>query len=326
MTHDEISNIPEIIKEFLLYMRTIRGKSEKTVDEYYLDLRTFFRFLKKSRELVPSSTDFDKIKIDDIDLDFVKTVTLLDAYEFLNFCLSERNNNAKTRARKCCSLRMYFKYLTNKVQKLEINPLEQLETPKTGKALPKYLTLDESKDLLHAVDGPFKERDYCIITIFLNCGIRLNELVNLNLSDIDNNKMVVTGKGCKQRVIYLNNACINAITQFLPVRAKNITVLKDKNALFLSRLGKRISNKTVQHIIYQNLDKAGLGGQGLSVHKLRHTAATLMYQHGGVDIRVLKDILGHENLGTTEIYTHLSDKQLEDASNSNPLSDEKMKK
>ncbi len=325
MKYSEMTEIPEIIREFLLYMQTIRGKSEKTVGEYYLDLRTFFRFLNKSRGLVSPDVDFEEIPINNVDIEYIKTVTLMDAYEFMNFCLSERSNNAKTRARKSCSLRMFFKYLTNKVQKLENNPLEQLETPKIGKSLPKYLTLEESKTLLESVDGQFKERDYCIISLFLNCGLRLNELCGLNLGDIDQNKITVTGKGNKQRIVYLNDACVNAVNMYLPVRTAKLTKVKDKNALFLSRLGNRISDKTVQHIIYQNLDKAGLGGKGLSVHKLRHTAATLMYQYGGVDIRVLKEILGHENLGTTEIYTHLSAKQLESAAESNPLSKEKMK-
>jgi len=321
MKHTELQSVPPIIREFLVYLQTVKGKSEKTVDEYYLDLRTFFRFLKMSRGLLPSpDTDFEEINISDVNIELIKTVTLIDAYEFLTYCGSERSNNAKTRARKCSSLRGYFKYLTLKVNKLDSDPMEQLDTPKPKKSLPKYLSLDQSIALLNAVDGAHKERDYCILTLFLNCGMRLSELCGLNLQDIRDNTIKVTGKGNKERIVYLNDACESAIAAYLPVRAKDIAVVKDKSALFLSRLGKRISNKTVQHIVYETLDKAGLGGQGLSTHKLRHTAATLMYQHGNVDIRVLKDILGHENLGTTEIYTHLSEKQLERAADSNPLS------
>ena len=319
MKNSEINSAPNIIKEFLLYLKVVKGKSDKTILEYYLDLRTFFRFLKVNRGIVDASTPMTEITISDLDLEFVKTVTMLDAYEFLNYCSEQRNNNSRTRARKCCALRTYFKYLTNKVQKLSVNPVEQLETPKIEKSLPKFLTLDDSLKLLESVDGSYKERNYCIITLFLNCGLRLSELVGLNLSDINENKMIVTGKGNKQRIVYLNSSCISAIKAYLPCRAKNITKIVDKDALFLSRLGKRISNKTVQHLIYEALELAGLGNKGISVHKLRHTAATLMYQHGGVDIRVLKEVLGHENIGTTEIYTHLSADQLENAANSNPL-------
>ncbi len=325
MTHTELSSVPEIVREFLLYMKVVKGKSDKTIQEYYLDLRTFFRFIKLNRGLVDQKSDLSEITISDVDINLIKTVTLLDAYEFLNYCSSKRDNNARTRARKCCSLRTYFKYLTNKVQKLTVNPVEQLETPKIEKSLPKFLTLDESIKLLSSIDGTYKERNYCIITLFLNCGLRLSELVCLNLSDINDNKIIVTGKGSKQRVVYLNNACLESIRAYLPCRAKKISKVVDKDALFLSRLGKRISNKTVQHVIYQSLDLAGLGDKGLSVHKLRHTAATLMYQHGGVDIRILKEVLGHENIGTTEIYTHLSAEQLENAANSNPLSNIKRK-
>lgn len=320
MTHNELMNVPEIIREFLLYMKVIKGKSDKTIDEYYLDLRTFFRFLKLHKGLVSPDTLMVNITINDIDINFIKNISLLDAYEYLNYCSTDRDNNARTRARKCCSIRMYFKYLTNKVQKLNINPMEQLETPKIEKSLPKFLTLNESITLLSSVDGKYKERDFCIITLFLNCGLRLSELVNLDLSDISDNKIIVTGKGKKQRVVFLNDACLSAIKAYLPCRTNNLSKINDLNALFLSRLGNRISNKTVQHIIYQSLDKAGLGNRGLSVHKLRHTAATLMYQHGGIDIRVLKEVLGHENIGTTEIYTHLSSEQLENAAQANPLS------
>ena len=325
MKTNELYAVPQILREFLIYLQTIKGKSEKTVNEYYLDLRTFFRFLKLNRGLVPSSVDFNEIDISDLNLEFIKTVSLMDAYEFLTYCSNERDNRSASRARKCCAIRNYFKYLTLKAGKLDINPMEQLDSPKLQKALPKHLSLDQSKNLLSVVDGSYQERDYCILTLFLNCGMRLSELCGLNLSDIQDNMIKVTGKGNKQRIIYLNDACLKAIQGYLPVRAKGISVIKDRNALFLSRLGNRISNKTVQYIVYQNLEKAGLGGQGLSVHKLRHTAATLMYQYGHVDIRVLKDVLGHENLGTTEIYTHLSAKQLEDAANSNPLSKVKNK-
>ncbi len=316
-TH-EIRTTAPIIRDFLNYLLVVKGKSQLTVDEYYKDLRTFFRYIKISRGMA-SEENFESTSIRDVDLDLIASVTLSDAFAFMNYCIDERDNHAATRARKACSLRVFYKYLTNKVHLIDQNPLQELDTPKIGKTLPKYLTLEESFRLLQSVDGPNRQRDYCILTLFLNCGMRLSELCGINISDIrDDNTLRLVGKGNKERIVYLNNACVAAIRVYLQVRP--IDGVKDKNALFLSRMKKRISARMVEEIVYKYLDKAGLGGRGLSAHKLRHTAATLMYQHGQVDVRVLKDILGHENLGTTEIYTHLSSQQLEQAANSNPLS------
>ena len=326
MKQDCFSLAPPIIKEFLGYMGTVKGKSPLTVEEYFMDLRTFFRYMKQHRNQVPQDMPFDEISIDDIDLEFIKTITLTDVYEYMNFVSTQRTNKATTRSRKVSSLRTYFQYLTNKVNKLEHNPITELETPKTKKSLPKYLTLEQSMDLLNAVEGPYQSRDYCIITLFLNCGMRLSELVNINLNDINHKEHVmrITGKGNKERLVYLNDACMDAIKTYLKDRPADGLI--DREALFISRERKRISPKTVQAMVNKYLEKIGLGGPGYSVHKLRHTAATLMYQYGEVDIRVLKDILGHENLGTTEIYTHISDEQMKKASKSNPLSNVKSKK
>ncbi|MBR4868102.1 MAG: tyrosine recombinase XerC [Clostridia bacterium] len=314
----EIRTTAPVIRDFLNYMLVVKGKSQLTVDEYYKDLRTFFRYIKVSRGLADEN-ELSTIGIADVTLELIASVSLSDAFEFMNYCIDERDNHAATRARKACSLRVFYRYLTNKVHLLDTNPLQELDTPKIGKSLPKYLTLEEAIRLLQSVDGSNRERDYCILTLFLNCGMRLSELCGINLSDVrDDNTLRLVGKGNKERIVYLNEACIAAIHVYLRVRP--VDGVKDKNALFLSRMKKRISPRMVEEIVYKYLDKAGLGGRGLSVHKLRHTAATLMYQHGQVDVRVLKDILGHENLGTTEIYTHLSNKQLEDAAKSNPLS------
>ncbi len=322
---NSISESSLIIRDYLLYMQTVKGKSPKTVDEYYTDLRTFFRFIKLNRGLVSSSTLFEEIKVDDVDLELIKSVTLQDAYEFMNYLMRDRNNNASTRSRKTSSLKSFFDYLTVKKHLLDKDPVKELETPKRKKSLPKYLTLEQSLELLNAVDGIHKERDYCIITLFLNCGLRLSELVGLNVTDIrPDGTARVLGKGNKERIIYLNSACVNAISEYLRVRPMDN--VKDRNALFISGHLKRMSPKTVQALVYKYLEKIGLDAQGYSCHKLRHTAATLMYQHGNVDIRVLKEILGHENLGTTEIYTHLNTQQMENAANSNPLSRVKPKK
>lgn len=313
---------PDIIKEYLFYMQTIKGRSEKTVDEYFLDLRTFFRFLKVKRKL--SNKEFDEITISDIDLNFIKTVSLMDAYEFMNFLSRERHNTAVSRARKCSSLKQFFNFLTVKKHYLETDPMRELEIPKNKKSLPKYLTLEQSIELLNSVDGKNKERDYCILTLFLNCGLRLAELVALNMSSIrSDNTMVVLGKGNKERIVYLNDACINALNDWRKVRPND--KLKDRDALFISGQNKRLSRESVQKMVQKYLEKIGLDSQGYSCHKLRHTAATLMYQHGEVDIRVLKDVLGHENLGTTQIYTHISSEQLKNASDKNPLANIKSK-
>lgn len=320
MRQSYMEEAPEVLKRFVGYMQTVKGKSEKTVEEYYLDLRTFFRYLKLKRGLVPADTPFTKIKIQDIDVDFLKTIDLTQVYEFMNYLMNERHNGAAARARKSCSLRVFFQYATLKVHLLQDDPVKELESPKVKKSLPKYLTFNQSIDLLKQVKGPYRQRDYCMLILFLNCGLRLSELVGLNLSDIrpGTKTLRVVGKGNKERIVYLNEACQFAISEYLAVRPKDN--LQDRNALFISKRRKRISPKTVQYLVKKYLEGIDLGGPGYSVHKLRHTAATLMYQYGHVDIRVLKDVLGHENLGTTEIYTHLSDKQLEKAAQANPLS------
>jgi site-specific recombinase XerD len=328
MKNDSLDEAPEIIKEFLGYIGTVKGRSPKTVEEYYLDLRTFFRYIKKKRSLVPKDCDFESIDISDVNLDLIRTIDLTQVFEYMNFLSTERGNHAASRSRKVSSLRSFFKFLTDKTGKLKKNPVQELETPKLKKALPKYLTLEQCLELLSKVsqmEEKNRERDYCILVLFLNCGMRLSELVGLNLNDIHFSAATVkiTGKGNKERIVYLNDACIDAVRRYLAVRPND--GLADRNALFISGQKKRISPKTVQHLVKKYLAAIDLGGPGYSVHKLRHTAATLMYQQGHVDIRVLKDILGHENLGTTEIYTHVSNKQMADAAKANPLAEIKQK-
>ncbi len=318
MHKDEFKTLPPSVIEFLNYMSVIKNKSELTVLEYASDLRLFFKFLLIYRNKVDVSDNFDSIDISSIGLDLIETVSIQDAYAFLSYCRTERKNDAASRARKASALRAYFKYMSVNTKQIEDNPMQELESPKMKKALPKYLTLEESINLLNSIDGKFKERDYCIICLFLNCGLRLSELVGLDYGDIrSDNSMRITGKGNKERIVYLNDMCISSIKEYMKVRP--VDGVKDKNALFLSSRLSRISPKTVQHIVKTFLDKAGLGDQGFSTHKLRHTAATLMYQQGNVDVLLIKEILGHENLATTEIYTHIVDSQLKDAVDSNPL-------
>lgn len=325
MKQEYLAECPPVLKEYLGYTETIRGRSSNTVNEYFIDIRTFLRYMKQLRGLVPPTVSEDEIDIRDVDISFLASVTLNDVYEYMNYLRSERGNNNKTRARKTSSLRMFFKYLTDYTHVLETNPVRNLDTPKQKKSLPRYLTLDQATQLLGTVSGDFAERDYCMIVLFLNCGLRRAELVGINLEDISlsDNTLRVRGKGNKERMLYLNTACQQAIQQYLKVRP--VDGVKDKKALFLSHLKSRISLQGVHYVIKNYLQQVDGAGE-MTVHKLRHTAATLMYQQGHVDLRVLQNILGHENLGTTEIYTHLSNAQLEHAAESNPLSQVTMKK
>ena len=284
----------------------------------------FLKYLYCERNGLNASDpdDFEKVDIRNLDDDFFRTITLNDSYQFLAYCKTDRGNQERARARKVSCIRTFFRYLqTNQI--IKDNPMINLDSPKLKKSLPKYLNVDQAKQLLHAVDGPNKERDYCIITFFLNCGMRLSELVSIDYNKIavadDSATVVITGKGNKERVVYLNHACISALKRYMRVRPKD--GVKDPYALFLSNRLTRISPKTVQHLVEQYLEKAGLGNMGFSVHKLRHTAATLLYQTGNVDLLELKELLGHENLNTTQIYTHLLDSKLKSAVEENPLSD-----
>lgn len=325
MNDNYLFSLPDIVVKFLNYQSNVKNKSELTLDEYSLDLRLFIKFLEISKiKSKFSDEDLENVDITLIGVDYFKNITLDDAYRFLSYCRNQRSNKERARARKVSSIRTFFKYL--KVNGyIDDNPMINLDSPKLKKSLPKYLTIDQAKKLLQSVDGVHKARDYCILTLFLNCGLRLSELVSIDYNKIKFNEnediatVIITGKGNKERTVYLNKACIYAIKTYMKVRPVDGVV--DKDALFLSNRLTRISNKTVQHLVDVYLDKAGLGGMGFSVHKLRHTAATLMYQTGEVDVLELKEILGHENLNTTQIYTHLQDEKLKKAVSSNPLSD-----
>ncbi len=324
---DYTRNAPEILRNFLTYHETVRGHSRATVDEYYLDLRTFFRYLKIHRNLVPEDMDFEEISIMDVDLPFVASVDLNEVYAFLGYLARERvkpNNgrqntglSASSRARKIAAIRSFYKYLTVKTKQLDNDPIKDIDAPKIPRSLPRFLTLDESRRLLNVVDGKNKERDYCILCIFLNCGLRVSEIVGLNLTDIRADHLVVMGKGAKERAVYLNDATAAAINDYLLVR-KAVPSL-DKNALFLSNRRKRMSVDAVQSMVKKTVAAAGLDASKYSAHKLRHTAATLMLQNG-VDVRTLQEVLGHENLNTTQIYTHIDNADLRTAANANPLS------
>ncbi|WP_315115060.1 tyrosine recombinase XerC [uncultured Clostridium sp.] len=314
--------LPRQVNDFLNYLGTIKGKSVNTINGYKIDLTMFFRFLKLYRGTVSDDIEFDLIKINDVDDDFIREVRLPDLYAFLSFAENYRDNGSYARARKVATLRSFFKYLNGKAKILEENPALDLESPKINKRNPIYLTLDESKKLLNAITGKYRERDYCIITLFLNCGLRLSELCGIDIPKIKGDTLTVVGKGDKERTIYLNNACIKAIEDYLNVRNKDADKIKDKDALFLSKNYTRINKRSVEMLVKKYVEKAGLLNENYTPHKLRHTAATLMYKYGNVDIRSLQQILGHENVSTTQIYTHVDNERLREAVKSNPLSEE----
>lgn len=322
-THSDYSDAPPLLRDYLFYLLTIRGRSPRTVEAYYIDLRLFLRYIKRQKVLRDNSV-LDEISITDISNDVICGVNISDVYAYLAYVTNGRENNKNTRARKASTLRSFYKYIATKTQLLKENPLKDLETPSIRKSVPRYLTLEESLNLLINLpeDSRDYERNYCIITFFLNCGMRLSELCGIDVMDIRGTALKLLGKGNKERVIYLNDACLAALERYIKIRKP----LPSCNALFLSSHGQRISPRRVEQIIKSSLQLSDLDGRGYSPHKLRHTAATLMYQHGGVDIRVLKEILGHESLATTEIYTHVSSSQMENAISRSPLANVKTSK
>lgn len=322
---------PATLNAFCNYMSHL-NRSKLTIENYRGDLCMFFQYLRASeKHAVPTEEELFGEAIADFSLSELEKIKNEDIFRFLRYVSEERGNKPAARARKLSAIKSFFNYLVNVRGDFAVNPAAAISSPKIDKRLPKHLSLEESVELLEAVDedeeSAYKERDYCMVTFFLNCGMRLSELVGINLADIDRDhtRLRVIGKGSKERVVYLNDACKRALEDYLKVRGWGREI-KEKNALFISRLGKRVSRRTVQHVVYKYLDRAGLGYKHLSTHKLRHTAATLMYQEGGVDVRVLKEILGHEQLNTTQIYTHVNNDQVRDAMDQNPLAELKKKK
>ncbi len=331
MNRADLSKMPALVREFANYMNTINDKSKGTIDEYLLDLRTFFKYMKiVFGEATLSETDgLTKIDISDIDIDFISKIKITDVYEYFDYLSTERKRfhnsensesglSPSTRARKVSSLRSFYKYL-QKTNKISENPMSELEFPKNRQKLPRYLSYDESVKLLQNIDGEFKTRDFCIIMLFLNCGLRVSELCGIDIGDIKEETLRVLGKGSKERVVYLNDATANAISAYLEERLKVTNIKqKDDKALFISRNGNRISTSTVKWLVKKYCSFAGLDSK-ISVHKLRHTSATLMYKNG-VDVKAVQEVLGHEHLNTTEIYTHADSETLRVAAKANPLS------
>ncbi len=312
-----------LIKELKDYLISVRGFSQNTVDSYANDLIQFFRYLKIRFNLIKKEDfTFSEIPIDDIDSNILKEVSLPDIYAFMAYSTAERQNTDSTRKRRTAAIRSLYHFLTQVRHEKFEDPTAHLEVPRVKTRDPVYLTLDEAMSLLNAVDGRFYERDLAILTLFLNCGIRLSELTNLKLSDIQDETLHIVGKGNKERTIYLNDACVETLNAYLAVRPKDT----DIKQVFISQKNKPLSNRTVQSLVKKYVLKAGLDPEKISVHKLRHTAATLMHNYGQVDIRTLQKVLGHENVATTQIYTHIGDEQVRDALYQNPLANKKFLK
>lgn len=315
---------PEFLNNYLIHIKLVQLLSQRTIQEYYTDIRLFLRFIYENNH----NTDkmIEDISISDMTEDELKKISVADIYNFIFYTSDERHNSDKARYRKISSLRNFFKYLEKVAHIIEKDPTKDLDVPVPKGSLPKFLSLNESLRLLEASDNSDSKRDYCIITLFLNCGMRLSELVGLNIKDIDfyENRVKVLGKGNKERMIYLNNACIDALNKYLVIRKENPKAA-DEPALFISNQNKRISKRRVQQIVENTLQAAGLDGKGITTHKLRHTAATLMYQYGDADVLTLKELLGHASVSTTEIYTHLNDENVRSAVENNPLSNIKKK-
>ena len=321
---DYRTEAPPLLRDFLVYHETIQGHSRRTVDEYYLDLRGFFRFLKRDKKLVPDDMPMDQIPIDDVGIDLIRTVTLTDIYAYMNYLSRDRRLNNASRARKVATIRSFYKYLTNKAKLLDVNLVQDLDAPRLKKALPKYLDLDESLELLDHVEGKNAIRDYCILTLFLNCGLRISELVGLNKTDVRGDQLRVLGKGNKERVLFLNDACQRALADWMIER--DTMTLVDQNALFVTLQNRRrITRAAVHKLVKKHLADAGLDSSQYSAHKLRHTAATLMLQNG-VDVRTLQEVLGHDHLNTTQIYTHVDSDELRVAAKANPLASVRQRK
>ena len=314
---DYRTEAPALIRDFLVYHETIQGHSSRTIDEYCLDLRSFFRYIKQKKDLISKDVPFDSIMIDDVDLSLVHSITLSDVYDFMSFLSQDRSLTATSRARKVATIRSFYKYLTNKAKLLRENPVQDLDSPRLRKSLPRYLNLDESIELLDSVAGKNSSRDYCILTLFLNCGLRISELVGLNVTDVRGDQLRVLGKGNKERMLYLNEACQQALQDWITERS--MLTLVDQKALFVTLQNRRrISRAAVHKLVKKHLLAAGLDSSQYSAHKLRHTAATLMLQNG-VDVRTLQEVLGHDNLNTTQIYTHVDSDDLRTAARANPL-------
>ena len=311
------------LKDFLNYLTVIQGKSIRTRTEYGYDLSLFLRYLK----IIKYSLNIeciDDLKINDLDIDFIKDISLEDIYDFLQYCQLERNNSSYSRARKVASIKAFYNYLTVKKKSLKENPTSELETPKIGKRNPIYLSIDEVKKLYKGLNELHYYRNFAILTIFLNCGIRISELSSININSMSNGKISIIGKGNKERVIYINSSSTISIENYIKLERHKVKNADKQDALFLSQKGNRLSTRSIQRVIENANIKSGLNKDKLSPHKLRHTMATQLYRKG-TDLISLQQLLGHSSVSTTQIYTHVDSETLKDIVESNPLNELNLK-
>ena len=313
---------PVILDDYLNYLLTIKGRSNLTVKEYYYDLKRFLKFIIMRKKLFGYNlnSDINEVSILSINKRYILDIDITDLHAYISYCDSYYNDSTKTKARKISAIKSWFKYLHNTVELIDKNPSEKLELPKLQKRNPVYLTLSESEKVINAIkleENEFnRARDLCIILIFLTCGLRISELTGINIESIKDDKLNVIGKGNKERTVFLNENCLYAIKSYLKLRP----ITPDTTALFISSHKKRISNRSIQIRLKKYIQLAGLDPNIYTPHKLRHTAATLMYKYGDVDIRTIQSILGHTSVATTQIYTHLDDDDIKKGISKNPIS------
>lgn len=311
----EGNKLPKRVDDFVSYLKNIKEQSPNTIINYTYDLTLLFKYLVGRDQNVEN---YDNVEIGFVDDNFIRSITLSDLYDFLNYVEVDRNNSAYAKTRKVATLKSFFKFLNIKIKIINENPTLELETPKIKKRLPVYLTLDQSKKVLESMNKGKKyySRDYCIFVLFLNCGMRLSELCNIKLKDIKEDTITIIGKGDKERTVYLNEECIKAINNYLKDRKE---LNNYDEYLFLSKRKTKITARAVEDLVKKHIENAGFRDKKYTPHKLRHSAAT-MYLKEGVDIRFIQEILGHENISTTEIYTHVDDEELRRIVNNSPLS------
>ena len=322
MKSEYLEDCPYYLNDFLTYLKAVKDRGDRTIEAYYIDIRTFLRYLCIKHRTAKES-DFKDIPISDVPIEWVESFSLNEAYLYLVYLSENRKNSVTTRARKCSALKQFYSYLHKKAALIRSDPMTDLELPRVKQALPKFLTTEQSIQLLCEVDSKHKARDYCMLMLFLSCGMRLSELVGLDLKDYskENRTLRLFGKGRKERIVYLNDLCIEALDDYI----NNYRPQIEEQAIFLSAYNKRINKRRVQQIVEEQLKIAGLSNLGITTHKLRHTAATMMYK-GGVDTLVLKEVLGHKSISTTEIYTHISNTELQKAAEASPIASMNKKK
>jgi integrase/recombinase XerD len=295
------------VTDFLDYCRTIKGLSDESISGYYNDLKMFFDYIKQ-------------LKKKNITDRLIKNIELQDLHKFMTYLEKDCGNNARTRCRKVSTLKSYFEYLQNVTKLIISNPSYSLRKPKVPKTKPVAMSIQECEKLLNSLDKDsyFYYRDRCILMIFLQCGLRLSELINIKVSDVQNIRMIINGKGNKERDAFLSESCIKSIDDYLEVRNDEEVSEEDKEYLFLSREKNKISKRAVQSLVKKHMEDAGLDTNKYHTHSTRHTFATIAYDQGA-DIIKLSELLGHSNVNTSKIYITLKEEELREITNKNPL-------